>query len=265
MLIERLLKVALLGSEWILYLLLGLSVFSIATMVERWRYFARYTGDGEKLRSKLSKLLDEDNLDGAGKLLEASRSVEARVAREALRWAPSGPESMADAVDSELARLKKELERGLNFLGTLGSNAPFIGLFGTVLGVIMAFSALGKSGQNTSAMGGVMAAIAEALVATGVGLFVALPAVVAYNAIQKRIGEVEADAQSLTKLISAYLKAGRSTSGRLAKPVTIESAEPTLADALASGKREVSSSDAAGGEVPPPAASSGRIEAAGAV
>lgn len=209
MLIERLLKVALLGSEWILYLLLVLSVFSIATMVERWRYFSRFSGDGETLRKKLAPLLDQDDLEGAGKVLEASKTVEARIAREALRWAPSGPAAMADAVDSELGRVKKELERGLNFLGTLGNNAPFVGLFGTVLGVIMAFSALGKNGQNNSAMGGVMSAIAEALVATGVGLFVALPAVVAYNSIQKRIGEVETEAASLTKLISAYLKAGR--------------------------------------------------------
>jgi biopolymer transport protein ExbB/biopolymer transport protein TolQ len=209
MLIERLLKVALLGSEWILYLLLILSVFSIATMVERFRYFSRFSGDGEALRKKLGPLLDKDDLDGATKVLDASRTVEARVAREALRWAPSGPEAMADAVDSELGRSKKELERGLNFLGTLGNNAPFVGLFGTVLGVIMAFSALGKNGQNNGAMGGVMSAIAEALVATGVGLFVALPAVVAYNGIQKRIGEVEVEAASLTKLISAYLKAGR--------------------------------------------------------
>ncbi|RYZ02471.1 MAG: MotA/TolQ/ExbB proton channel family protein [Myxococcales bacterium] len=209
MLIERLLKVALLGSEWILYLLLVLSVFSIATMVERWRYFSRFSGDGEALRKKLGPLLDKDDLEGATKVLDASRTVEARIAREALRWAPSGPEAMADAVDSELGRSKKELERGLNFLGTLGNNSPFVGLFGTVLGVIMAFSALGKNGQNNGAMGGVMSAIAEALVATGVGLFVALPAVVAYNAIQKRIGEVETEAASLTKLISAYLKAGR--------------------------------------------------------
>ena len=80
---------------------------------------------------------------------------------------------MADAVDSELSRIKKELERGTNLLGTLGNNAPFIGLFGTVLGVIIAFSALGEAGQNSSQMGGVMKGIAEALVATGVGLFVA--------------------------------------------------------------------------------------------
>jgi len=209
MLIERLLKVALLGSAWVLYLLLFLSVVSIATMVERWLYFRKRRVDNQALHRELAKFLDADDLEGAAKFLEKNPSLEARVAREALRWAPSGPESMNDAVESELARGKAELERGLNLLGTLGNNAPFVGLLGTVLGVIMAFTALGSNGQNSSAMGGVMAAIAEALVATGVGLFVALPAVVAYNNIQKRIGEIETESLALTKLISAYLKAGR--------------------------------------------------------
>lgn len=246
MLIERLLKVALLGSEWILYLLLALSVISIATMVERWRYFSRFSGDGEQLRKKVGKLLDQDDLGGAAKVLEASRTVEARIAREALRWAPSGADAMSDAVESELSRTKKELERGLSFLGTLGNNAPFIGLLGTVIGVIMAFSALGKTGENTGAMGSVMAAIAESLVATGVGLFVALPAVVAYNVIQKRIGEVETEAQSLTKLISAYLKSGRGT------PASLDS-NPAKADAVASDEPAPESKD-----------SSGRVEVVGA-
>lgn len=208
MLIERLLKVALLGSSWILYLLLILSVISLSTMVERYFFFRQRSGNGKVLHQQLAKLLEKDDLAGAEKALERSPTYEAYVAREALRWAKSGPDAMADAVDSALGFAKKELERGLNFLGTLGNNAPFVGLFGTVLGVIMAFSALGKNGQNNSAMGGVMAAIAEALVATGVGLFVALPAVVAYNVIQKRIGEVETESLALTKLISAYLKAG---------------------------------------------------------
>jgi biopolymer transport protein ExbB/TolQ len=206
MLIERLLKVALLGSSWILYLLLALSVVSISTMVERFLFFRRRSGDVQALRRDLAKFLDKDDLDGAAKLLETNQSFEAGVAREALRWAGSGAEAMADAVDSALGLAKKDLERGLNFLGTLGNNAPFVGLFGTVLGVIMAFSALGANGQNSSAMGGVMSAIAESLVATGVGLFVALPAVVAYNVIQKRIGEIETNSLALTKLISAYLK-----------------------------------------------------------
>lgn len=207
MLIERLTKLALLGSSWVLYLLLILSVTSIATMVERWVYFARRSGDLEHLRKNVLTQLDEANIEAVDELLAADRSLHARVAREALRWLHGGPEAMADAVDAELSRVRAELEKGTNLLGTLGNNAPFIGLFGTVLGVIIAFHSLGQSGGNPSTMGGVMGGIAEALVATGVGLFVALPAVVAYNLIQKRIGQFEADAAALVKLISAYAKA----------------------------------------------------------
>jgi biopolymer transport protein ExbB/TolQ len=242
MLIERLLKVALLGSEWILYLLLALSVVSISTMVERFLYFRKRSENTNELHKKLAGFLDKDDLDGAATLLEKSKSFEASVAREALRWAGSGPEAMADAVDSALGRAKKDLERGLNFLGTLGNNAPFVGLFGTVLGVIMAFSALGANGQNTSAMGGVMAAIAEALVATGVGLFVALPAVVAYNVIQKRIGEVETEALALTKLISAYLKAGAGAHAKAKVESSREPASRSRSDKPSAEKRDTDSS-----------------------
>ncbi|MBX3198009.1 MAG: MotA/TolQ/ExbB proton channel family protein [Labilithrix sp.] len=206
MLIERLTKLALLGSSWVLYLLLVLSVISIATMVERWIYFARRSGDLEEQRPRLVVRLDAADLEGLEKLLAADRSLQGRIAREALRWLHGGPEAMADAVDAELSRIRAELERGVNLLGTLGNNAPFIGLFGTVLGVIIAFHSLGESGGDAGAMGGVMGGIAEALVATGVGLFVALPAVVAYNLIQRRIGQIEADAAALVKLISAYAK-----------------------------------------------------------
>jgi biopolymer transport protein ExbB/biopolymer transport protein TolQ len=206
MLIERLTKLALLGSSWVLYVLLILSVISIATMVERWVYFARRGVDLEGLRTKIVTRLDDADLEGADKLLASDRSLQARLAREALRWLHGGPEAMADAVDAELSRVRTELEKGSNLLGTLGNNAPFIGLFGTVLGVIIAFNSLGQSGGNANAMGGVMGGIAEALVATGVGLFVALPAVVAYNLIQRRIGQIETDAAALVKLISAYAK-----------------------------------------------------------
>jgi biopolymer transport protein ExbB/biopolymer transport protein TolQ len=207
MLIERLLKVALLGSSWVLYLLLLLSVVSFSTMFERYLYFKRNSGDSDALRKQLRKALQDADLGAAEKVLSASKAIEARVALEALHWAHGGPGAMTDAVDSELARVKLELERGSNLLGTLGNNAPFVGLLGTVLGVIISFHALGDAGQNTQAMGGVMAGISEALVATGVGLFVALPAVVAYNAIQKKIGEVESNALSLTKLLTAYVRA----------------------------------------------------------
>jgi biopolymer transport protein ExbB/biopolymer transport protein TolQ len=206
MLIERLMRVALLGSEWVLYLLLGLSVLSFSTMFERWLYFRKRRDDLERLRAEVRKKLDEGDLEGVDETLAKSRAVEARVAREGWRWLPGGAEAMSDAVDSELALVRRELERGTNLLGTLGNNAPFVGLFGTVLGVIIAFHALGQAGGNAGQMGGVMAGIAEALIATGVGLFVALPAVIAYNVIQKRIGDIESGALSLTKLLTAYVK-----------------------------------------------------------
>ena len=207
MLIDRLLKVALLGSEWVLYLLIGLSVVSLATMVERWVFFVRHRDDLDQLRQRLTERLDAGEVHEAAAVLEKSRAIEAKLALVALRWAYAGPEAIADAVDAALLHQKKELERGTNLLGTLGNNAPFVGLLGTVLGVIIAFDALGGTGQNMGAMGNVMSGISEALVATGVGLFVALPAVVAYNLIQKRIGEIETNAISLTKLISAYARA----------------------------------------------------------
>jgi biopolymer transport protein ExbB/TolQ len=206
MLIERLMKLALLGSEWVLYLLLALSVLSFATMVERAVYFFRRRVDVDMLRTRIVDSLEQHQLEELTRALETEPSVQARVVRVALRWLAKGADALANAVESELSRVRSELERGSNLLGTLGNNAPFVGLFGTVLGVIIAFAALGDSGGNSDAMGGVMAGIAEALVATGVGLFVALPAVVAYNLIQKKIGDIEADAQALVTLIAAYAK-----------------------------------------------------------
>lgn len=213
MIVEKLLRVALVGSSWVLYLLLALSVVSFAAMFERWLFFRRHSDDAEALRRKLHEALHDEDLARAEKLLVASRSIEARVVREAIRWAHGGPEAVADAVDSEIARVRKDLERGMNLLGTLGNNAPFVGLLGTVLGVIEAFHQLGD-GANKGAMGNVMSGIAEALVATGVGLFVALPAVVAYNVGQKRIGDIESAALGLSKLVTAYLKSQKSLGGR---------------------------------------------------
>ncbi|HEX2734513.1 MAG TPA: MotA/TolQ/ExbB proton channel family protein [Polyangiaceae bacterium] len=227
MLIERLLKIALLGSEWVLYLLLILSVISLTTMVERWFYFRKHKDDLTVVREQLSAKLGAGDVAGAYEILKQGRSFEVKLARVALDWAHAGADAIADAVESELALVRKELERGSNFLGTAGNNAPFVGLLGTVLGVIIAFQALGKNGQNAGAMGDVMAGIAEALVATGVGLFVALPAVVAYNVIQRRVEEIEADATSLTKLIAAY---SRSDAAIFDKPTADSNARRANAD-----------------------------------
>src|SRR5215471_15445231 len=207
MLVEKLLKVALLGSSWVMWLLLVLSVFSIGAMIERIFYFRKRNDDVDELGEKLIALLEQGDYEGARKLVEKSPSVEASVLGPALRYLDSGPEAFSDVIESGMIRARMDLERGSTLLGTLGNNAPFIGLFGTVIGVIIAFHQLGTS-QSAASMNAVMGGIAESLVATGVGLFVAIPAVVAYNLIQKRIGDIESNLNAIAKDVSAFLKSG---------------------------------------------------------
>ncbi|NUP07296.1 MAG: MotA/TolQ/ExbB proton channel family protein [Polyangiaceae bacterium] len=201
---ERLLRVALLGSAWVLYVLMALSVLSISIIVERWLYFRRLRDDVGRLRAEVVNAFLEGDDERVNRLLDASPSLEARIVAVGLRFKAGGASAITDAMEAELERRKKELERGSNVLGTLGNNAPFIGLFGTVLGVIEAFHHLGDT-SNKAAMGNVMAAIAEALVATGVGLFVAIPAVVAYNVVQERVTLLEASVVSFRKFLTASL------------------------------------------------------------
>jgi biopolymer transport protein ExbB/biopolymer transport protein TolQ len=189
-----------------MYLLFGLSIFSIAAMVERSIYFLRRRDDIDELGDRLIEFLSHGDRDGATALLKQSRSVEASVLEPALRYLDGGAEAVADAIDGQFIRARLELERGSTLLGTLGNNAPFIGLFGTIIGVIIAFRQLGVS-QSGASMNAVMGGIAESLVATGVGLFVAIPAVVAYNLVQKRIGDIESNVGALAKDITALLKA----------------------------------------------------------
>jgi biopolymer transport protein ExbB/biopolymer transport protein TolQ len=204
-LVEKLLKVASLGSSWVMYLLLVLSVISLTTMFERWLYFRRRRDDIDDLGEQLLALLESGDEAGAADRLKRSRSVEASVLLRGLRYLNSNADALQDAIDGQMLRERRELERGMTYLGTLGNNAPFIGLLGTVIGVILAFQQLGTN-QAASSMQAVMGGIAEALVATGVGLFVALPAVVAYNIAQKAITDIEDNVAAITKDITALLK-----------------------------------------------------------
>jgi len=115
---------------------------------------------------------------------------------------PEALEQLLIAVESAETR---KLEHNLSRLGTIGSNAPFIGLFGTVCGILDAFAALGREGAGPQA---VMTAIAEALVATAVGLLVAIPAIWVFNALQSRVQELSGRAKELrTLMVAASLEA----------------------------------------------------------
>jgi biopolymer transport protein ExbB/biopolymer transport protein TolQ len=202
--VKYLLRVAMLGSAWVMYLLIALSVASIAAMVERWWFFRKYGRGGEALGDSLLDLLEQGDREAAEGLLARHPAIEAEVLRESLRWSAGGPDALALAIDGEMTRRRKDLERGMTLLGTLGNNAPFVGLLGTVIGVIVAFADLAE-GSSKVQMDKVMGGIAEALIATGVGLFVAIPAVVAFNIFQKKITDIEDNVGSINKRLCALL------------------------------------------------------------
>jgi biopolymer transport protein ExbB/TolQ len=209
-------------------------VISITTMIERWFFFRKRMDDVDALGEQLIELLGRGDVSGARARLAQSRSVEASVLAHGLRFAHGTPEALEDAVEGQLLRERRELERGLTYLGTLGNNAPFIGLFGTIIGVIIAFQKLGSS-QGAGSMSAVMGGIAEALVATGVGLFVALPAVVAYNVTQKAIADIEDNVHAITRDISALLKAGHAARARAVTPIPEQDNDEAALPDLAAG------------------------------
>jgi len=136
--------------------------------------------------------------------LADARSMEAAVGRECLLHAADGTAAVEEHKAGAIERERARYESRLAFLGTLGNNAPFIGLFGTVLGIIRAFHDLaGASMQGTQA---VMAGIAEALVATGIGLLVALPAVATYNAFTRHVERRTSATDVFAHQILALLK-----------------------------------------------------------
>ncbi len=106
-----------------------------------------------------------------------------------------------------IARRRPAFERFLSFLGTLGSNAPFLGLFGTVIGIIDAFASLASGAQASSSTASVvMSGISEALVATAVGIFVAIPAVVAFNLYTRWLKTITSRASATSSAIVAHLR-----------------------------------------------------------
>ena len=204
MLLKELLNIAETVGTVVLYILIALSVVSMAIAFERIVYFARRRVDATVLGRALAAKLHEKDLSGARSLLEGSRAVEAQVMLEALGWVDRGTASVHEVIEAALREKKKEYEWGLLFLGTLGNNAPFVGLFGTVLGIVNSFRELSNASGNTGQMGNVMGGVAEALVATAIGILVALPAV--YNWFSKKSGELEDNVATITNYVFAELK-----------------------------------------------------------
>ena len=117
-----------------------------------------------------------------------------------------GPTVIDQEIKSAIAVQKQDYDQWLNYFGTLGNNAPFIGLFGTVIGIIISFEALGNNPKGGLEVVG--PGIAEALVATAVGLLVAIPAVVVFNLCKARVKKSISNASYLGSIILAWAERG---------------------------------------------------------
>jgi biopolymer transport protein ExbB len=208
MLTNLLLKLTYLGAEWILWLLVALSVLSIAIILERLLYYWRTAVDADELGARLQEDLRKGNLQAAWQLVKDGHttSIECGVVAAGLINSRHGIHAAGESMLSAKSRMRPALDANLSILATIGSNAPFVGLLGTVLGIIKAaheMNALAGQ-QNPSA---VMSGVFEALVATAVGLFVAIPAVVAYNLFERKVRTRLSSVDSLAHLVLANLPA----------------------------------------------------------
>jgi biopolymer transport protein ExbB len=208
-----------LGTGWILMLMLVLSIISLAIMLERAWFYWSLRDDIEVLMRDLGRFLRGGDLEGARRRLEESRSAEAAVVVAGLVEADRGFGAAEEAMMGASALQRIKLEKRLAYLGTLGNNAPFIGLLGTVIGIVAAFDELSKVKMAASAASSqlapeaVMARISEALVATAIGILIAIPAVAAFNAFQRVVRGTVANTDALGHVLLAHLKADSVATG----------------------------------------------------
>ncbi|MEE2901613.1 MAG: MotA/TolQ/ExbB proton channel family protein [Myxococcota bacterium] len=198
---------ALLGAEWVLWLLVILSIVSIAIMLERLYFYFSRKLEVREVGAELGQRLDDGHIEDATSWLSEQDRMETQVVATGLKHLSLGPDAVREMMSAELGRQKARYESRLVFLGTLGNNAPFIGLLGTVLGIIKAFQDLSLSDPSQAAGGAsaVMAGISEALVATAVGLAVALPAVVAFNFFKAQVKGFISSTDGLQRTLTARL------------------------------------------------------------
>jgi biopolymer transport protein ExbB len=205
----------LVGAEWVLYVLILLSLLSVSLMFERAWFYRQASKDLADFRAGIRRAAQDRNWE------EARKAARSRV--EAQRGSPADLESemalalLNNAIDEQktstsvleetaldsVARTRLAWESKLSVLATIGNNAPFVGLFGTVLGIIKAFHDLSQ--QAGTGAQTVTAGISEALVATAVGLMVAIPAVIAFNYFQRRVKAALAEAEALKSFLIGKL------------------------------------------------------------
>jgi biopolymer transport protein ExbB/TolQ len=185
-----------LGAEWVMYLLMALGAVMVGLLIARIIFFQKRQVDlkafGDGLIDRLGNESDETGAAAGPDLVAAlslcggrnTEAMEKVVVKSALEVFGDGPTVVEQTIESTLVTQRQLYEKHLTYFGTLGNNAPFIGLFGTVIGIIVSFQALGKNPKGGLEVVG--PGIAEALVATAVGLLIAIPAVVIFNVFKAK-------------------------------------------------------------------------------
>jgi len=207
MLTQKLLSLSLVGTEWIIYILVLLSVLSVAIIIERLLVLRTRTGGSKRLQRAISSALKKGDRDAVEEILRTDVSSSAVIAYSVLQNLKSTKLDFDECLSIALSEERLSLERRITFLGTLGANAPFIGLFGTVLGIISAFHNLAGNVKGGPSI--VMSGISEALVATALGLLVAIPGVIAYNYFVRRIKRIMVQAENFTRFVVSYYFGGK--------------------------------------------------------
>ena len=194
-----------------------MSVYSLAIMLQKWWQLRAAQAETRRFAPEFSQFLEEDNLTEAIKLAEGyKKSHVARVLGGALGEVKpliqDGSVTVADinsaerAVEREMLMTIVQLKRGLRVLATVGATAPFVGLLGTTMGIVNAFTGMASSGSG--GLSAISAGIAEALITTAFGLLVAIPAVWAFNYFSTKIDNLTAEMTYSSKEMIDYLIKG---------------------------------------------------------
>ena len=204
-------------AKGLVYVLAIMSLYSLTIMIQKWWGLRKAQQETRKFAPEFSQFLEEDNLTEAIKLAEGyKKSHVARVLGGALSEIKplilDGSVTVADinsaerAVEREMLMTIVQLKRGLGVLATVGSTAPFVGLLGTTMGIVNAFTGMAASGSG--GLSAISAGVAEALITTAFGLLVAIPAVWAYNYFQTKIDNLTAEMTYSSKEMIDYLIKG---------------------------------------------------------
>lgn len=201
---ERIFAIAHYVDQGVLYLLLLLCFLSLLMIFERWKTLHLRVRRSKHMQQRLGLSLQTQNLELLSEMAqeEGPEAEVIRLGQEHYRkYGTSGVEEICRTI----AMIQKPLlEKYLGFLATVGSNGPYIGLFGTVLGIMKSFNDMGAAGAGGNSS--VMAGISSALIATAAGLMVAIPAVLAFNFFQRQVKSVNAGFEACKEMVHLWEK-----------------------------------------------------------